>query len=544
MRGYPFVPGYRLPIVTGAVMAEIDRIAIAERGVPGERLMERAGCACARFLMDAISPERLRGAAILCGKGNNGGDGFVIARTLFQEGFSPKTASMGLGEELKGDARLNWERLQALGAPLYECPDPDSLQRYLREASDAYVWVDALLGTGARGAPRGLIAQAVEAIQSAPRPKYVVSVDISSGVDADSGAVEGLAVEADAVVTFGLPKIGHVVPPGLDYRRRVVIEDIGFPQDLIESAQSDAELLTSSWVDDHLPRRGISTHKGSQGRLLIVAGSLGMTGAASMCAQAALRMGAGLIHALCPISLLPIYAQGVWEIMTLPAPETETGAFAAEAWEIIRTAGDFDAVAIGPGMGRHPSTETLIRRAVASIEAPMVIDGDALNALRPSDFASRSQPWVATPHPGEMARLFGVSVAEVQADRWGFARKLAGERGVVALKGPCTVVAGPKGLSVNPTGSAAMASGGMGDTLTGMIGALLANGMEAHYAASVGVFLHGLAADIAVEETGAEALSAGQVSATIQRAVRRMRDEADEIKFPARRSRPASAAAH
>ncbi|MEW6236150.1 MAG: NAD(P)H-hydrate dehydratase [Candidatus Omnitrophota bacterium] len=519
---------YPLRIVTGSVMASIDRKAIDERGAPGLYLMERAGEGAAQGIFTALPPEKRRRAAILCGKGNNGGDGFVIARRLQEKGMAAAACLLSRGEELKGDARTNFLLAREAGIRIVECESSDSLKEFFQAEAGAEVWVDALLGTGSQGAPRGLIAEAIRELNNLPRKAFVASVDIASGVDADSGRVEGDAVYADATFTMGLPKVGHVVPPGLNYGKGLIILDIGLPSDLLRNADSEAELLTAALIDSWLPKRGRSAHKGSEGHILIIAGSRGMTGAALLCSKAAIRMGAGLATCVCPASLMPIYASGVWEMMTLPAPETDAGSLALEAFEWIFAEGKrYSAVVIGPGLGLHPSTQELARKVALEIDSPLLIDGDGLSALSQEILSARKHPWVVTPHPGEMGRLLGLSSAQVQADRWGCARRLASvsPHGTVLLKGPCTVIAQREGMMyVNPTGSPAMASGGMGDALAGTIGALLARGMNPMQAAAAGAFLHGLAADLFTQETGAETASAGQVIDRLQQAVSHVRN--------------------
>ncbi|MDP8243514.1 MAG: NAD(P)H-hydrate dehydratase [Candidatus Hinthialibacter antarcticus] len=518
-----FAP-YPLRIVTGRAMAEIDRISIEDRGVPGQQLMNRAGESVARRILASVPTSQLFDSAILCGRGNNGGDGFVISRILHKEGYSPQVALLASGAALKGDAQKEYQRALECGVCVYECETEADLDAFLETACRAQVWVDALLGTGASGAPRGLFAKAVQAMNARAKHCWVAAVDVCSGVDADSGAVAGDAVYADAVYTMGLPKVGHVLPPGLNYYQSLEVLDIGFPLDLMQAAESCAELLQPRQIDDWLLQPGRSSHKGSKGHVLTIAGSRGMTGAALLCARAAVKMGAGLVTAACPASLLPLYANGVWEMMTLPVDETASGAFSQTAFDQIDFA-RFDAVVIGPGLGRDESTQALVKRACREIKQPLLIDGDGLFALSLSDLQARAAPWVITPHPGEAARLLECSTADVQTDRWGAAQKLAVGNGVVALKGPKTLVAkaGEPHL-VNPTGNPAMASGGMGDTLAGMIGALLANGLAPQNAAACGAYLHGLAADIIVEESGAESLAAGEISNALPAALAAVRN--------------------
>ncbi len=512
-------------IVAGQTMAEVDRTAIEERGVSGLFLMENAGRGVAASLLDSIPPHDLQNSCILCGKGNNGGDGFVIARYLEQEGLSPKLALLGKGEELKGDARTNFILAGEAGVKIKECTSPEDLDAFFLDNKDSRIWIEALLGTGSRGAPRGLIGQAVETLNSLRGQTQIVSVDIPAGVEADTGKVEGNAVLADQVYTMGLPKIGQVLPPGLDYCKELIVLDIGFPHDLLENAECEAELLTPEAVNTCLPKRSRSAHKGSEGHLLIIAGSKGMTGAALMCAQSAIRMGAGLVTCACPDSLLPIYASNVWEMLTVGVKETEKGAFHQEAFDtLFADRSRYDAVVIGPGLSLDPSSAALVRRVVNELDLPILIDGDGLSALTIEDLHKRTSPWVATPHPGEMARLFNATTKEVQSDRWGFARKLQTGQGVAVLKGAHTVIAyGGERLFVNPTGNPAMAQGGMGDVLAGAIGALLAKPLSPEQAACAGVYLHGLAADLLVKETGAESVSALEVCSYLRRAVRWVR---------------------
>ena len=532
MSGIIVTPAYPLRIVTGTVMASLDRQAIEERGVSGLWLMEKAGEGVTAGLLSELTSEQLRRTAVVCGKGNNGGDGLVIARRLMGLGYSPRVALIGTGEELQGDARTNSRQAIDLGIRIHECRTSKDMEEFFAQ-SGTKVYIDALLGTGAKGAPKGLIAEAIHALNRVGKHGWIVSVDIPSGVNADTGQVEGEAVLADSVYTLGLPKVGLLVPPGMDYCRRLRVLDIGFPGDLMRTVNSDAELLTDGLVESWLPLRGLSAHKGSEGHLLIVAGSRGMTGAALMCARAAIGMGAGLVTAACPGSLLPIYAGGVWEMLTLPVDETPEGSFSEQAFEtVFRNEGKYTAVVIGPGLGRNPATQEFVRRTVREVKAPILIDGDGLTALTPDALADRNFPWVATPHPGEMARLFGVRSSDVQSDRWDFARRLAGSGpGVAVLKGAKTVIAAPgRSLYVNPTGSPAMASGGMGDVLAGMIGSLLAKGIPPVEAAAVGVYLHGLASDLIVEETGAEVTPATEVISKIQHAVARVRRNIKEIR--------------
>lgn len=532
------IPDYPLKIVTGAAMAEIDRVSIEERGLSGGVLMERAGRGTAEHMLETFPPALLHRAMVFCGKGNNGGDGFVIARYLAQRGHFPVVTLTGRVDDLKGDARANRERLGAMGVPVHEWSTPSELESILPRGN-GFVIVDALLGTGSKGAPRGAAAAAVQWINERAGRNPVVSVDIPSGADAGTGAVDGGAVRADRVYTMGLPKTGHTLPPGMDYCKSLIVLDIGFPRDLMDQAPSEAELLTARRIDSWLPRRSPSAHKGSEGHLLIVAGSRGMTGAALICAMAAVRAGAGLVTAACPESLLPVFANSVWEKLTLPVRETPEGTFAEEAFGQLFGGGRrYSAAVIGPGLSLNPSTANFVRRAVRETDLPLVLDGDALTAAGREAIAERRAPWIAAPHPGEMARLFGVDARTVQGARREYARGFADNpNGAAILKGSRSVIAcAGEPLWVNPAGNAAMASGGMGDALAGIAGAYLARGMEPARAACAAAYIHGLAGDLWAEE-GYETLGASQLIERIQPAVREMRRRAGDPAFQGNQKR-------
>lgn len=522
-----FAPSYILPIVTGHEMARIDRVSIEQHGIPGLALMERAGTGVVQCLYQRWSASHLCGTAILCGKGNNGGDGFVIARHLFLDGLNPSVALLASPEDLRGDARTNYQRLIDLHVPVAVCVSDADVAGFIQTTRQAPLWIDAMLGTGTTGAPRGVVATAIERLNAITLPEQVVAIDVASGVDANTAAVKGQAVQAGWTITMGLPKVGHALPPGHDYGGTVTVLDIGFPKEETNTACREAEWLHAGCINHELPRRTLSAHKGTQGHLLVIAGSRGMTGAALLCAKASVEMGAGLVTALCPESQQPVYASGVWEMMTVPVPETDSGAFHENtaAW-LAEHGSRFDAIVIGPGLGQHPSTQRFVQWVVEHCSQPMVIDGDGLNALTKETIQSRKHPWIATPHPGEMARLLQMTVANVQSNRWQSARHLVTDSGAVVLKGPRSVVADADTLTVNPTGTPAMASGGMGDTLTGMIGALLARGMSPGQAGRCGVFLHGLAAEHVAETRGAETVPASRVIDAIAAAVHNVRSAA------------------
>lgn len=516
--------------VTGAEMREIDRLAQEEAAIPGLVLMENAGRAVfgqAREMLGILPGRRV---LVLCGKGNNGGDGLVVARHLCHHGAEVKVLVSALPDEIKGDAATNLAMARAEQAlagshlSLGFLSGSGWQDELAGELARADLVVDALLGTGIQGGARGPVAQIIEAVNRAGRP--VLSVDVPSGLDADTGAVSGPCVRARVTVTLGLPKVGLLVYPGAEYAGRVVVADIGIPPGLIDRVQPQVELLEEEQVAAWLPPRPATAHKGTFGHLWVVAGSQGMVGAAKMAAMAGLRGGAGLVTLALPVRQQPVVAAGLSEVMTRGLPEEE-GMLSASALEVLMEAGrGVEAWAIGPGLGRSPGVATLVRDFVRWCPAPLVIDADGLWALG-SDLLllrEREHPTVLTPHPGEMARLLDTTVAQVQADRVRAAREAARRSGaVVVLKGARSLVVTPAGqVYINPTGNVGMATGGSGDVLTGLVGAFLAQGLPAERAACVGVFLHGLAGDMAAELRGRLSLVAGDILACLPRAARRL----------------------
>lgn len=517
----------RMKIVTGSVMAAIDRVSIHERGIAGATLMQNAGEATANELFHSM-PEFLQNPLVWCGKGNNGGDGYVIANVLAKNGCHPTIVLLCSPNELQGDALYHFQRAHCAGINTVICKSESDIISTIQQ-SKASMHIDALLGTGAKGAPRGLIETAIIEINKQFGSKPIVAVDISSGVNADTGGVEGIALMADVVYTMGLPKVGHVLPPGLDYYKELKVLDIGFPVDLLDSAEAEAEWLTCHLINSWLPKRGISSHKGSEGHLLVIAGSRNMPGAAMMCVKSAVLSGSGLVTLACPESIHVIMTQQVWEKMTLPVSETNEGTFSIEAYnQIFQGNVPYTAIVIGPGLSRNESTMAFVRQVFEKIDLPILIDGDGLFALSLDDLKKKESAWVITPHPGEMARLFQTTSKVIQSNRWKYANDAVnGSSGVCVLKGPKTVIS-RKGdmLYINPTGNPAMASGGMGDILAGLTGGLMARGMEPLKAACSGAYIHGLAADVLVNETRAECICATDVALNIQKAVQIIRKEA------------------
>ncbi len=506
-------------------MRALDRRAIEELGVPGPTLMENAGrgaaAAIRAFLAGRGRPVRGLAVVVVCGKGNNGGDGFVVARVLAGWGARVRVFLLARAEDVKGDAAAKLAALRRARLRPVEVTEPAQLAGLAAALRPAALVVDALLGTGVSGPATGLVAEAIACVNASGVP--VAALDLPSGLSADSGAGPGPVVRAALTTTFAGLKRGLLLAPGRGLAGEVRVVPIGIPADEAERAAS-VFLLEAADVAREIPPREPAAHKGDFGHLLVIAGSAGKTGAAALAGRAAMRAGAGLVTVASPRSQQPIVASGPREPMPEPLPETPAQTLALAGKErLTALAGARDAVALGPGLGLDPETQTLARELVRDLPVPMVVDADALTALTGhlEVLGDAAGPRCLTPHPGEMARMLGVPVATVQADRIETARRFAARHRVhVVLKGDRSVIAAPDGrVLVNPTGNPGMASGGTGDVLTGMVGAYLARGLAPMSALVCATYLHGLAGDVAARETGEEGLIAGDVIEAIPRAI-------------------------
>lgn len=504
-------------------MASVDRAAI-DGGIPGIELMEKAGRAVSDTAMEMISYFGTARISIWCGKGNNGGDGFVAARYLHRMGHDVYVYLLCSPEDIKGDALANYELITTLPVPVIEIEKQADIEKCSVDVQQSNLIIDAIFGTGFSGEPKGIYGAAIEFINKAGVP--VLSVDIPSGVSGDTGAVPGAAVSADKTVTFAALKLGLVQYPGKAAVGELEVVDIGIPENLLgEIPESNIYLVEEEDADAMLPTRKKDAHKGDSGRVLVVGGSPGMTGAAAMTARAALRSGAGLVTACVPEGLNDIYEVKLTEVMTVPVRQTVDRTFSLDAAkEILGLAGGFEVLAIGPGISRNNETAGMVRELVAKVRVPVVLDADGLNAMvgHTDIFKKRKAPLVITPHPGEMSRLLGVSSADVQADRVAVASGSSAEWGiVVVLKGAQTVTADPSGaVKINASGNQGMASAGMGDVLTGCIAALIAQGCAPFDAAAAGVFFHGFAADLVANMDAMIGMVAGDVIRYLPMAMR------------------------
>ncbi len=485
-------------LVTAGEMQLMDKETIGNIGIPGRILMENAGSGAFRFMCRVFPDLVEKSVGVVAGSGNNGGDGFVMARYLSQKGISVKVYLLCEKDRVQGDAKANLNLLAPLGIPMVEIPDAGTFKKRKAAMRRHDVWVDAILGTGLKSDVRGYYKTMILFLNALRKP--VFAVDIPSGLNADNGQVCGVCIQAQATATFAFPKIGHVVYPGAAYTGKLDIIDIGIPGQVADNILPRQFVLEEAVLRDVLQKRDPDTHKGRTGHLLTIAGSPGKSGAAAMTATAAMRAGAGLVTLGVPRSLNPVLESQVTEVMTYALPETtdhmlDTSAMGA-LQELLTGK---SCLAIGPGIGTAEETKQLLFRLLEKIAMPVVIDADGLNLLseQPEILHTLNIPVILTPHPGEMARLCGVSPAEVQKDRIGLARHLATSYHVhVVLKGARTVMAHPDGrVYVNLTGNPGMASGGMGDVLTGVIAGFLVQGYAPEDAVHLGVFLHGAAAD-------------------------------------------------
>lgn len=512
-------------ILDSESMRAVDRRAIEEWGFPSTVLMENA----ALGVVEAVAAEYAEADRVLifCGPGNNGGDGLAVARHLDLRGYAVGVVLVGWSKNRSEDADLQLGFCRRAGLAIAEIDSEEDLRAAAWEDAAADLWIDALFGTGLSRPLEGLFAELARRLSDGPVP--VVAVDLPSGLDASRGEPIGPAVDADLTVALAAPKRAHVFAPAAESCGRVVVSDLGIPEVLLAEAPGDPlSLLVGDELAAYLLVPRPTDHKGRFGHCLIVAGSRGKAGAAILAARAAVASGAGLVTVGVPAPLVDLVDGASLESMSLPLAADRSGALSVDAAsESLAALEGKQALAIGPGLGTRGTTATAVRELVATARVPMVIDADGLNVLAGELelLREREHPTVLTPHPGEAARLFDLPAEEILGSRIEFVRDKASELGVVlVLKGHQTLVGTPTGeVFVNSTGSPAMASGGSGDVLTGMIGALLAQRYDAVVAACLGVFLHGLAGDLAAETNGLEGTRASDVIDALPRAFRSLR---------------------
>jgi len=504
-----------MKILTAEEIREIDRSSSEIFHIPGIMLMENAGMRVVEAIQARVEDLDTRSVVILCGKGNNGGDGFVVARQLIQRDCFPSVFLFAEIDAVGGDARANLDILTSSGHPPLVVRNREDWDRERLALGDVDIVVDALLGTGLSKPVEGFLGDVVQSLDEDFPQAMVVSIDVPSGCEADSGNLEGPTVYADLTVTLSAAKFCLVFPPAYQAAGEIVIADIGNPHELLESDAHQIELLLDDSFPDALWPREEDTHKGDYGKILVIGGSRGKTGAAAMAGHAALASGAGLVTVGVPESVTGIVAGYMPELMTEPLPETETGTLSALNYGRIEALIEGKSlVALGPGIGRNPETDQLISEIISRIEVPAVLDADGLNAFvgRVDKLRGRNHPLVITPHLGEMARLLDRPVSDIGRHRLDIAREFAmGQDLYVVLKGFRTVIACPDGRAyVNSTGNPGMATAGSGDVLTGMIAGILGQPHLGTFEERLclAVYLHGLAGDLGVSESSEETLLA------------------------------------
>ncbi len=518
-------------------MTEVDRLSTEKCGIPSLLLMENAGMNLFRALRQTfrehLSAQRI---LILCGKGNNGGDGLVLARQLVQRGMEPRVVLLGRRQEVKGDAAANLNIFLESGQPVQEVDSLEAWRGIQPEMARADVIVDALLGTGLGKPLRDLYAEAVRSINQ--NRAFVLAVDIPTGMFSDSLEPSPLSVQADLTVTFTAPKIAHVFNPDQAAMGRVIVAPIGSPEWLMDRPEYYLQLLEPEELSELLTDRPLDTHKGALGKVAVIGGSRGKAGAAALAASAALHAGSGLVTALVPRGAQGLVASFLPDIMTEGLPETDSGGFNREAASpVLEILAHMNAAALGPGLGTHPESFDFVRELVTHSPVPLVLDADALNALAqdPSKIRNdKGQPLVLTPHPGEFGRLIGRRTSELLPDRIRLSRNFARQHGVwLVLKGFRSLIAEPGGqVYVCDRGNPGMATGGMGDVLSGVLlrhlGELDARGWnlpeEVTWPVALGVYLHSAAGDLAEEDLGPESLTASALIEYLGEAARQLRE--------------------
>ncbi len=516
-------------IVTAKEMRSIDERATTEFGIPSLILMENAGRGICDVIEEYFELEGLK-VLIVAGKGNNGGDGFVIARHLKNRGAVVTTILLANKKEIKGDARTNLEILERSGIEVKTVTEPATLKSKMKEMKTVDLVVDAIFGTGFSGKPEGIFKEAIKLINQTE--SFVVAVDLPSGVSAEDGSAQGDAVEADVTVTMCLLKRGHFLYPARSLCGDIWVGDIGIPYHKIES-EGTLFLLTDTEIQSLLPTRPPAGHKGTFGKVLVIAGSRGYTGAAALTSLAALKIGAGLVRLGIPEPLANPLETKLTEVVKIPLAATAAETFALPGYDrIAELLADSDVLALGPGIGVHPETKKLVEKILVNAKIPVVLDADGINALagKTELFAKIKAPLVISPHPGELSRLINQTADEIDKDRIEVAQKTAQVFNTfLVLKGAPTVIADPSGTAfINPTGNSGLASGGSGDVLTGFIAGLIAQGLTPLAAAKVGVYLHGVCADQAVEDKTEYALIASDLLDYLPKAIKSILENQNE----------------
>jgi len=509
-----------MKVVTSQQIREIDRKAIEENNLSGLILMENAGLRIFQSLKNIYPDLRLKKTIIFTGSGNNGGDGFVVARHLYNYGVKVKVFLLAPFNKIKGEAEENLNIITKMRVELIKT-ETTKLEEIQRAIQNSDLIIDAILGTGLQGKVTGLKAKIIDLINIAN--KEVVAIDVPSGLDTDTGKIEGPCIKAAHTVTLALPKIGLLIFPGASYAGKVTVEDIGIPSYLLKNNKIKTNMVTKEIVKQLIPFRATYSHKGSFGKVLILAGSVGMTGAAYLSSEAAMRSGAGIVVLGTPRSLNSIMEVKLTEVITLPLAETEKQSLGEEAEETIsKLMKNYSVLGIGPGISRQAETQRLVRKVIEKSNIPLVVDADAIYALS-EDLAileKTKTPLVITPHPGEMAKLINKDIDFILNNQLDITREIAQKFGiVVVLKGARTIIANKEGETyINVGDNSGMATGGSGDVLAGIICSLIAQGVDNFSAAIIGVYIHSLAGDLARGIKGERGMIASDILSQVPQA--------------------------
>jgi len=517
-----------MKVLNAAQMKNIDRKTIKEIGIPGPILMENAGIQIVKALRSKFPEPQREKVVVVAGRGNNGGDGLVVARHLFNQGCRPLVLLLSSKQEVKGDAALNLKIAQRLGIEIFEIKSSKTWDKHLKKILQSTLLVDAVFGTGLSHPAKGLYAKVIKDINKSKA--YKIAVDIPSGLSSDTYQIIGPCVKADLTVTLAAPKIAHVFPPAEDWVGELVVGEISVPPFLFEDDNLKLELVEKKDILPYFKKRKKDTHKGTYGHLFIISGSFGKTGAAVMAGKAALKMGAGLVTIGTPLSCLPVVARPMVELMTEPLPETAERTISSEALEkAIALLKDKEALLIGPGISTHKSTSEFVLSLLPKIKLPIVIDADALNILasKPQILKSLRKPLILTPHPGEFARLIRLSTRDVLERKLELVPEFSEKYGVyLVLKSYKTIISTPEGkVFINPTGNPGMATAGSGDVLSGMIASMIIQEKNLLEAILAAVYVHGLSGDIGADKLGERFLTAANLINYLPRTFKQLESE-------------------
>lgn len=503
-----------MKILTAEKMRTIDRIAIEETGIPGIVLMENAAFRVIEVIKNRYNLTQHSKVGIVVGKGNNGGDGLAVARHLSNMGTGVRIYIIADKKKISGDAKINLGIVEKMGLQIFEINNSASFHKIKTKIIHETLLIDSILGTGTSKPVTGLYAEVINFVNSLQKP--VLSIDIPSGLSADAGIITGDHIRADITVALAHPKMCHFSYPAAESCGDIEVVDIGIPNFISDSSDEDCMIITEEYIKRSFPVRSANSHKGTYGHLLAICGSTGKGGAAALSTASALRVGAGLVTLALPESLNSSFETELQEIMTIPLHETAEGTISEKAYEkIMNSLGDKKGVLMGPGLTTNDSTSKFVLRVIRESKTSILLDADALNIISDNMncLKKRTAPTILTPHPGEMARMWGVTAREVQSDRMEFAVKTSLEyNAYVVLKGAGTIIAVPDGsVYLNTTGNPGMATAGTGDVLAGMISGFLVQGFEPVNASIFGVYFHGLAGDIAAGNFGEYSLTAGDL---------------------------------